>query len=250
MPDKEEYFMKKRLCDLANQSYQKNRLFCSDFLNLNEQNIFYQCQTEFPPVNPILTGGSLYAERKIAVFSDRQIDMEKLPICLLKITPLQKKFADSLGHRDFLGAILNLGLERSKIGDIFVQDGAYVFCKQEVCNFIKDNLLRVKHTSIQVEEASLQEEQIIPRWNELKGSIASFRIDCMIAFAFKLSRQEATRYITQQQVFINGKLVHSNAENVKEDQIISVRGLGRFLVGDEIAQTKKGRKMIRVKIYT
>ena len=67
-----------------------------------------------------MTGGNVYAERKIVVFKPIEVYYEEdVPITLLKIEPLNKKYADTLNHRDYLGAILNLGIDRSKIGDIF-----------------------------------------------------------------------------------------------------------------------------------
>ena len=128
--DKEESFLKNRFSDLANSSYNRNIYTYTDFLNLNEISILNSYKNQLPPVNVELAGGNDYAERRIAVFSPEDIYYtQDLPIKLIEIAPINSHYADKLSHRDVLGAILNLGIVRNKIGDIFLKDNqAYVYC--------------------------------------------------------------------------------------------------------------------------
>ena len=93
----------------------------TDFMNLNELNIFHSCVKEFAYVSYRLFGGYEHAERQIAAFLPDALSYNyDFPVVSLKIRPLQKKFAEDLSHRDYLGALLNLGVDRSKIGDILI----------------------------------------------------------------------------------------------------------------------------------
>ncbi len=172
------------------------------------------------------------------------------PISILKISPLQKKFSEKLGHRDYLGSILNLGIERSKLGDILVEDEyAILFVQESLESFMIDELTRIRHTSVIVERMELQEFSYTPKVEEIKGSVSSVRLDSLLALAFHSSRSKLVAYIEGGKVFVNGKLVTSNGYQVKENDIISVRGLGRFRYKETSSQTKKGRCFVTVELY-
>ena len=119
--NREEELFKKRLKDLASAADRRGIVVFTDFMNLNELNIFHSCTREFGYVSYQLFGGYEHAERQIAAFLPDALSYSyDFPIISLKIRPLQKKFAEDLSHRDYLGALLNLGVDRSKIGDILV----------------------------------------------------------------------------------------------------------------------------------
>ena len=95
-----------------------------------ELDAFHRMEQELFYAHPVLFGGSEEAERMVVRFGDPE-DMgyeEAFPITLLKIEPLLQKYADALGHRDFLGALMNLGIERSTLGDIFIKDNCGFHC--------------------------------------------------------------------------------------------------------------------------
>ena len=124
--EKEETLLRKRLIELSNTAYQRGLITYSDFLNLNELNILHTTPKDLFPVPYTTFGGYAYSERQMAAFLPDAFSlyMEKseiqniFPIKIVKITPVHAKFAEELGHRDYLGALLNLGIERSKLGDI------------------------------------------------------------------------------------------------------------------------------------
>lgn len=248
---KEELFLINRLKDLANTAYKKNTYTYSDFLNINELNILNQIKESLPPVHVDITGGNNYAERKIAVFSPDEIYyQETLPIVVLSIAPLNSKFAQHLTHRDFLGAILNLGINRNKIGDIFVKENhAYVYCIEDISKYIIDNLFQIKHTQVSVQTSQYESINITPDFKEITGTVSNIRLDSIIATAFQSSRNSIIKYIHEGKVFINGKLTTSNGAAVKEGDIISVRGKGRFIFECFIKETKKGRNLIKINLY-
>ncbi len=249
--NKEELFLINRLKDLANIAYEKNIYTYSDFLNINELSILNQIKETLPPVTLSITGGNNYAERKIAVFSPEEIYyQETIPIAVLSIAPLNSKFAQPLTHRDFLGAILNLGIKRNKIGDIFVKENhAYIYCKEDISKYIIDNLFKIKRTTVSVQMSQNETLNVTPNFKEITGTISNIRLDSLIATAFQTARNSIINYIHEGKVFINGKLTTSNGAAVKAGDIISVRGKGRFVFEGVIKETKKGRNLIKINIY-
>ena len=159
--EKEETLLRKRLIELSNNAYQRGIIMYSDFLNLNELNILHTTPKDSFPVPYRTFGGYDPSERQMAAFlpdafymyMDEESIRSTYPIRILKISPLQPKFAEELSHRDYLGALLNLGITRAKTGDILIHDKeAYVFVHQELTEFLVKELTRVRHTTVRAVE--------------------------------------------------------------------------------------------------
>ena len=248
---KEELMLQKRLIELSKIAYQRGIVTYSDFLNLNELNIlhttpkneFHSCYETF--------GGYDFSERQMVAFLPDALCYEKnYPISALKIEPLQKKFAEQLSHRDFLGSILNLGIERCKLGDILVEDNhAILFVHKSLEAFMLDELTRIRHTSVMVSVVDNEDFVYSPNIKEINGTVSSLRLDSLLSLAFSSSRSKLVSYIEGGKVFVNGKLVTSNGHQIKTDDIISVRGLGRFQFKETLSQTKKGRYYVTIHLY-
>jgi Uncharacterized conserved protein, contains S4-like domain len=241
--EKEEQLLKKRILELAKAADRKGINTYTDFLNLNEIGIFHSLKPELPNLNYVLYGGYETAERKVVCFcGDDSVKAFSGYITCIRMLPLNKKFSDELNHRDFLGSIMNLGIERSKIGDILVKEKeGYVFCETAISPFIIDNLIKVKHTSIRCEAVEGQIEQISPNFQEMKGTVASARLDAVIALAFHSSRSSILGLISGGKVFVDGRLVESVSYLLKENETVSVRGYGKFIFTGLQTQNKKGR---------
>lgn len=140
--DKMEERTRQRILDLANLADRRGIITYTDFMNLNELNIFHSTVGKIPFVRWKLFGGYAKAERQLAAFipdalyfrydfsqkGDSDEDAIPFPIVCLQIRPLNLKFAEKLSHRDYLGAILNLGIDRSVTGDILIdEECAYLF---------------------------------------------------------------------------------------------------------------------------
>lgn len=245
----EDIMLSRRFLDLANTAYQRNIPMFSDFLNLNEQDVFQQTLHDMPPILCTMMGGYTLAERKIAAFLPYEIDEETIPIKKLTIQPLNRKFAEELTHRDFLGAILNLGIDRCVIGDIIVaQQKAFLLCKDKMADYIMEQLVLVRHTPVQVLLTDLVEE-IAPRTQEITGSVQSVRLDSVLSVAAGISRSHIIDYIEGARVFVNGRLITTNSYNLKEGDLISVRQVGRFRYTGVQTQTKKGRNIITIEKF-
>ena len=145
---------------------------------------------------------------------------------------------------------MNLGIERSKIGDILLQDGvAYLFASRNMASYIVDNLSKVKHTIVVGEIIDSLQFVYEPKYEIIKGNVASIRLDSLLSTAFGSSRSKLTPLIEAGRVFVNGKLVTSNGYHVKYDDIISVRQMGRFQYKGIISETKKGRYFVTIHKY-
>ena len=243
---REEQQLEKHFRDLARTAYQRGLAVFSDFLNLNELNIFQSLRGEFSYLETETFGGYELAERQIAVFRpEAPVFYADYPVKCLKITPLNAKFAEDLNHRDYLGAVLNLGIDRACLGDILMEeDAAYLFCLERMADFIRDNLTRIRHTSVYVEQVEAENFHYEPKYKEVSGTVASVRLDKLLALAFNASRSSLTGLIEGGKVFVNGKLVTSNGYEPKEGDLISVRGMGRFRFRGTGGQSKKGREYV------
>lgn len=249
---KEEQFLLNRLLDIAERSYMSGRPEYSDFLNLNEQDIFLSNKSKLPPVNYSLFGGHNFSERKIIIFEPTDYYGEaEVPIVAIKCKPVNAKFSDVLNHRDYLGALMNLGINRNVLGDILFDGNiTYIICLDSICGYILESLLKVKHTIITTEKILLDGlTNVKPELKEITGFISSNRIDAIISVAHNVSRSQAADYISQGKVFVNSKLIISNSYTLKDKDIVSVRGLGRFIFNNIITTTKKNRLMISVSKY-
>ena len=256
----EVLFAEKRFIELSRLAYQRDYPVYSDFLNLNELNILYTLPKEELYTQYLTFGGYESAERQIAAFLPDALYLrwrenpvliaQSFPYVVLEISPLYPKYAEPLTHRDFLGAILNLGIDRCKIGDILLDNSrAVVFVQEKMAEFLGDELTRVRHTAVQVSRKNQADFTYEPQYEERKGTVASVRLDSLLSLAFSSSRTQLSSLIEGAKVFVNGKLITSNGYQPKEGDIISVRGMGKFQYMGILSRTKKGRLYILVRKY-
>lgn len=249
--NKEELMIQKRLIELSNIAYRRDIVTFSDFLNLNELNILHSTPKNMFPARYETYGGYDYAERQMVAFLPDALYYDyNYPIEVLKISPLHSKFAEELTHRDYLGAILNLGIERCKIGDILVNEKeAYLFSADNIAPYIQESLSRIRHTSVMISLEKTENLEYSPKLEEIKGTVPSVRLDTILSVAFPLSRSKLVGLIEGAKVFVNGKLITSNSYHLKEGDIISVRGMGRISYGGIQSETRKGRYFVTVYKY-
>lgn len=249
--NKEEHFLVNRFIELADIAYDRNIYTHTEFLNINQISILKSIINQLPPVKLELIGGNNYAERKLGIFSPLEIYYEeKPPVSVLEIAPKNSRYSDILTHRDYLGAILNLGITREKIGDIFViENAAYVYCMTDIAQYICDNISKIKHTFVYAALIDDIDFDIKPELKNIVGNVSNIRLDSLIAVAFNASRSSIVSYIEGGSVFVNGRLITSNGYVVKENDIVSVRGKGRFIYNGILKTTKKGRNMISLDLY-
>lgn len=258
-----------RFYDLSERAYNNDYLTHTTFLSASELNIFHSVlkasgssphKNEFNGCPYIIYGGHEDADRNIVCFLPSYLTVEDFIksekekgdfIKCIHIAPLNNKFADSLSHRDFLGSLMNMGIDRSQIGDILVsQSGAYVFVLSDISDIITDELIRVKHTSVQCRKLLPSECNITPNFIDVSGSVASERLDAVIAMVFKISRGKSQELIKSEKVFVDGHSLTEAGYDLKQGERVSVRGHGKFIFEGMGNVTKKGRYFAKVKLYS
>ena len=250
--EKELRQLQRRLQELAEKSSRQNVYTFTGFLGMAEQDVFHQAEEELSYAHPMLFGGSEQAERLMVRFgSPEELGYEeKFPIVLLKIEPLLQKYADALGHRDFLGALMNLGIERSTLGDIFVKNNiGYLFCLDSIADFIIEELRKVRHTDVKCRRAEVSEA--LERQEKVRQhlTVSSERADVIIAGLYHLSRTQSMELFRAQKVFVNGRLCENNSYLLKKDDTVSVRGKGKFFYDGMDRETKKGKLSVGILLY-
>lgn len=253
--DREEQLFLNHLRDLAEACYSRNIPVYTDFLNLNEQTIFLSRMSEFSHVRTVLDGGYEGAERKIVCFlpayEEDELPRERLPIVPVRIRSSAGKFTVPCSHRDYLGAALNLGIERGKLGDFLVGEGqAHVLCMRTMADYLMEQLTSVKRNPVLCTLAKFTELEEQVSFVEMTGTLASLRMDALLAFFMKSSRSAATLALDGERVFVNGRLCTAHAAEPKAGAVISVRGVGKFLFDGVQSSTKKGRLFIKLRKYS
>ena len=244
--DKDLLLFQKRIRELTGRAARTGVSQFTDFLNLYEQNLLHDTLQRDFGIAWKTFGGYEQAERQMAAFLPDAFSYGEeepdYPIACLRIRPKNRRFAEELTHRDILGALMNLGIERCKTGDIPVlEEEASLFCHASLADLICRELVRIRKTSVVCTPCGKADFIYTPRTKTISGSISSLRLDALLSVAFQSSRSSLLALIQEGKVFVNGKLITSNAFIPKEGDLVSVRGLGRFRYLGLGGQTKKGR---------
>lgn len=156
---------------------------------------------------------------------------------------------DKLTHRDFLGALMSLGLKRDQIGDIAVTSGgAVVFATKNAMPLISAEIEKVGKVGVR-SEAGINIQLPQQEFEEISAVIASPRIDVLVAAACKISREKAAALIRSGGVILSGTELNSASKSVEEGESFSVKGYGKFIFSRLGCETKKGKNHAVIKKY-
>ncbi|MBO4989905.1 MAG: hypothetical protein J6D37_06195 [Clostridia bacterium] len=238
-----EQSLQHNLTLLAEKAYGSNLPRYSDFLSVSELEQYEKMKGELSFASPRAFGGYEGAERKVVGFL-----AEAFPIVCLKIEPVNRKFSDELSHRDFLGSVLGLGLERSVIGDIVVKDRTgYLFCLSRMADYIRENLKAVSRTSVTVSVWEGEVDSLVER-EKVTVSVSSLRVDCVVSAVLHLSRGDAERMAKCGLILVNGRPQEGD-KKVREGDVFAVRGKGKFVFLGEEGKSRKERIFIAAELY-
>ena len=244
--------LKKRFLELARKSYNAGIFTFTDFLGLAEQSAFASIKKELGPIPYTAFGGAEGAERVMIRFgseSDAGYSLH-FPISVIKAEPVSQRYADRLTHRDFLGAILNLGIERDTLGDIVIIDNVgYIFAKEDIAGYIADSLTKVKRTDMKVSLCDSLPEGELYRTERKTVQVSGERLDAIIAKVLSLSREDAQSLFKKRLVFADGREIESTSYVPKEGEKISVRGHGRFIYLGARSLSRKGKINLALDMY-
>lgn len=251
----EEQIIRSRIKDLAERAYKQNAYTFSNFMTPAMLGIVDELRQELSYVGYSIFGGNENCERQIVCFGNEEMFgyPPTFPISIIKVEPLIEKFSDALNHRDFLGAIMNLGIERDVVGDILVKDNkrAYIFCLDSISDYILESLTKIKHTTVMCSLISSQEElsELAPTLKDISLIVSAPRFDAIVAGVAKLSRNEAASLFKAKKVTLNGRLCEKNSTILKENDIFSIRGFGKYKYLYSGGETRKGRMYIYLQQY-
>lgn len=243
--NKDDKLLTARALDVVNQSLERRKPCFLGFLNEREAYII-NAQMSRLGYDVQFFGGYDGALRTVMCFGEGEISQDSFPI-----EPVYFIFRDNvlLSHRDFLGALMSLGVGRSCIGDIIVNNGCAVcYLKSEISEYVSSQITKVGAASVKISDKKPDKLVIAASFEDGLITVPSTRIDAVVAALTGLSRTKAAEAILSGKVFYN----YTQTQNVSmriNDGILSVRGYGKFIIEKQLGVTKKGRLKLLIKYY-
>ncbi|MGN1314475.1 MAG: RNA-binding protein [Lachnospiraceae bacterium] len=250
--DKEDLLLQKRIQELAERSYGQGVYTFTDFLSLPQLDLCLSMENQLRYAGMTLFGGTAECDRKIIRFGNAEgLGYEEpFPIACLAIEPLAEKFAIELTHRDYLGALMNLGIQRENLGDIFVQGKkAWLFCLERIAPFIRKELTQVGRNPVKISQVEVPKQLLHREKKEVNILASSARLDGIIAKQYHFSRSQSLELFRSKKIYVNGRLCESSSYPLKEGDTVSIRGFGKFQFEGIAYETKKGKFSYRIGVY-
>lgn len=250
----EDKILLSQILDKIEISEKKQSFEFTDFLDMYQVSLVEKFLKKIKYDNFKLLGGYEDAERKIAIFYQKNSEnelklLENIQIIRIK---LPNEDLGKYTHRNYLGAIIKVGIKREKIGDILVfEDGADIIVKKEIaegiCKELK-SLNRFENAEFIVLDISELRKKEITK-EELRIIVPSLRLDNIVSDLARTSRSKAVEILRQERVFINGQNETKPAKNVKLGDILTIRGKGRFVIKEFAGNTRSGRTVVVIEKY-
>ena len=239
---------KKRSCKT------KNKITYSDFFNEREQMIVTK---NIRLDNAFFFGGNDNSDRKILIFYPEKINEEiarKTMDSILSIIriSLPNEKRGEYEHKMYLSAIIKIGIERSKVGDILVyDDGADIITFEANKEYIKQGLselTRFRKAKIICENIfNIREKK--DNFEETTIIVSSMRCDNIVSEIAGCSRNKACEYIEEERVLVNYEIISKPSRMVNINDIITIRGKGKFIIDEIIRNTRNERLVLKIRKY-
>ena len=186
-----------------------------------------------------LWGGYEEANRLKAIFSMEALTLvDDTPLSLLYLKG-KKEFLKAT-HRDYLGALMSLGIKREKFGDIILDES--------IEDYVLSSELTVRKVPLTVTKGEFSTwEKPTPKFKVINLQLSSLRLDSLVAKVFHLSRADGAKLIEKEQVMVNYQVETKSSRTFYLDDVVSVRGYGKFKIGEEVGYTRKDK--IRLTVY-
>lgn len=236
-----------KLLEYTERAYsEQDFLKFTEFLDEHQQSVAISLYKNRYFENFVLFGGYPAAERKIlCIYSENEPN--GFPIKVLKILFNNKEY---LSHRNILGALMNLNIKRSLIGDICIfNDYAYLICNNIAAEIVLVELKSVGKSGIKIEEVSINDFDFTPETKEETHIISSNRLDSIVSALIKSSRNKASELISASLVFVNGEVIKNDSKKISENSKLSIRGYGKFEILDMSQRTGRDRIKLVIKKF-
>ena len=246
-----------QVLDKIEFSKSREKLESTDFLDMYQVALVENFLRKIQFKNYKLFGGYEEAERKILIIYPDKYDenmVAKNYNKLLKIVriKLPQEEQGNYTHRNYLGGIVKLGLKREKVGDIIVaNEGADIITVDDFADILQQqlpSLTRFENCDIEIVELNNLNKKEVKK-EEVKIIVPSLRLDNFVSDLARTSRSKAVQIIDQERVFINGQNETKASKQVKINDIITIRGKGRFVVKSFEGTTRSGRTVVVVEKY-
>ncbi|MCM1133226.1 MAG: YlmH/Sll1252 family protein [Ruminococcus flavefaciens] len=240
-----------KLGDLVSRAERNGVCGFSDFLDERQcAEAELWCRRNAGSLRYKFWGGFSEASRKmLAVYPDYCEDyiLEEFPFMCVTFTYRKE---DKLTHRDFLGTFMGMRMKREIIGDIVVGEGiAQAFVTDVAGKLISTTVSKIGRTGVKCFTDRPFELEVKQNFAEISGTVASLRLDCVVALAMNVSREKASAFIRADKVDVNHFTASSVSGELKEGDILSIRGCGRFILSGINGFTKKNRLHIVLKKF-
>lgn len=248
----EERLLFAKVLDQAAFSSKRHCYAFTDFLDMAKSGKFLEKLRYETDLQVQAFGGHMECERRMLGFAPDYMLLEEteFPICALRISLPQKFAQPDLSHRDYLGSILGLGIDRGKIGDIFVGEQETIcFVKEEIAEYITTQLTKVSRTSVHVTRTTWDKVTIQKEIETRKLTVASLRLDGVAGGVLHLSRGKIQTLIAAEKANVNWNTVTNASFLLKEGDMVSIRGYGRFRIVSIGGKNKKDRIGLEVGVY-
>lgn len=232
------------------EEVQGGRTFSTAFLDPRRLELAESALNKYPALSYVVYGGYPEAERNALQIFPAQHKGSLPPVAavLVKWSGKEKE----LSHRDILGAVLALGLRRDQVGDIIMleENGAVMMVMESKAEYICANLIQAGPVAVNCSVIDPGQE-ILPakEGKEIKGTVASLRVDAVLSLGFGISRSRVVLLVKGGLVRVNWRPVDSPSLQLKEEDQISLKGRGRLLIEAVEGETRKGRIRVRLKKY-
>ena len=249
------------ISDKINSCVDNTMITSSNFLDSYEQSEVLKKFSNIKDCKMIIYGGSNDSERGVAVFVPLFFEIDTVdelktyfnenedenPISCIKLT---KDRFSSLSHRDYLGALMGLGIERKMIGDINVtDDGAYIFTVRKIAKFILENLNSVGKGTVNAEIMNNFSATKKVSVENISATVSSLRLDNIVSLCFNLSRNKASKAISEGLVFHNSIVCLKSDRKIEEGDKVVYRSKGKIILKEIIGKSKKDRYIINFQKY-
>lgn len=244
--------LEKRFQELFKRYDAQGIYLFTNFLDLAALNVLQCSLPRLPRMPYTLFGGAEGCERKmLRLGSEAECGYEApFPIACLRIAPASAKFAETLTHRDFLGALMNLGFDRELLGDIVVrEEAAFLFCVERIAPYIAEGLTQVRRTTVRCEVMAGLPEGALFRLQRQVVQLSSVRADALVAHVYRLSRGDAQALFAAGRIFVDGRECQDTSYVPRAGEILSVRGFGRMKYIGVENLSKKGKSNTAVEIF-
>ncbi len=194
-----------------------------------------------------LFGGYEGAERVVVAALPDWCEQPQFPI---KAITFSYRKCDNLSHRDFLGALMSLGIARETVGDILVETGrAVVFVLNDISKFVLTQIDKIGRVGIQITEGYIEPLPQMSKKQSFVSTVSSMRIDCVAAALCDASRNQISQKIQDGEVLINSICVTKPTVCVKAKDKITIRKMGKFDIVSCEEFSKKGRIILKYDKY-